>query len=124
MKFLLTIIFTLALIVACNAQPKSDYQISSDPVPGASKYHFFLQKDGGRLIQGMDYLQPDNVSDLKIGESANPIFDINLDNDGSLYVVGIVAENSIGIYSGMGINSGNVGTVPSIPGNVKFEKKE
>lgn len=122
---LLSAIILLIFVVNCNGQPKSDYEIYSSPVTGAAKYHFFLEKKSAaayQLIQGMDYLSPD-VTILKVGEATTPVFTVNLSNDGSEYTVGIVAENSAGYYSGMGVSIGTVGVVPSAPGGVGLRKK-
>lgn len=129
MKKILILIslFTMIFVINCNGQPKNDYEIASNSVVGAAKYHFFLEKKATvlpyKLQQGMDYLEP-NVTVLKVGESTTPLFTIqDLDNDGSEYRVGVVAENSQGYYGGMGTNTGNVGEVPGIPGGVQFRKK-
>lgn len=118
-------LFVLITMINCNGQPKNDYEIYSNNVVGATKYHFFLEKktvNPYTLTQNMDYLSP-NVLSLKVGESANPLFTVNLNNDGSEYRVGVVAENSAGYYSGMGTEIGNVGIVPSTPGGVGLRKK-
>lgn len=124
MKWLITIIAVIGFVIACNAQPKSDYVISSNSVTNAVKYHFFLEKktSSPSLVQEMDYLSPD-VTSLEIGTSTTPSYTINLSNDGSEYIVGVVAEDSAGYYSGMGVNTGTVGTSPSTPGGVTFKKK-
>ena len=57
MKTLLSVLFVLLFVVACNAQPKSDYEIYSNPVVGATKYQFFLEKKSANpyeLFQEMD----------------------------------------------------------------------
>lgn len=123
----LVLLLSVIPIMNCNGQPKSDYQITSNAVSGATKYLFFLEKKPAvvpyRLQQGMDYLSP-TVITLKIGESATPSFDVlSLDNDGSEYRVGVVAENAQGFYGGMGVNTGTVGIVPGTPANVIFRKK-
>lgn len=122
---ILTALFLLALVVNCNGQPRSDYEIYSSPVAGATKYHFFLEKQSVNpysLVQNMDYLNPD-VTGLKVGEASTPIFTVSLTNDGSGYRVGVVAENTAGYYSGMGTETGVVGIVPSVPGGVGLRKK-
>ena len=118
-----SVLFILALIVACNAQPKSDYELYSNPVSGATKYLFFLEKQSGgsyQLTEGMDYL---SVIHLQVGEAAIPVFTVNLNNDGSEYMVGVVAVDIEGIYSGMGTGIGTVGDVPNIPAGVGLRKK-
>lgn len=123
--FSLIAMFVLLLMINCNGQPKNDYEIYSNNVVGATKYHFFLEKESVNpytLTQNMDYLSP-NVLSLKVGESATPVFTINLDNDGSEYRVGVVAENTAGYYSGMGTEIETVGIVPSVPGGVGLRKK-
>lgn len=132
MNRLITVLYTIILLIAilltvnCNGQPRSNYEIYSDPVPGATKYHFFLEKKSTttnyRLTDGMDYLQP-SVTDLKVGESPLPTYTLEILNDGSEYTVGIVAENLNGFYSGMGVSTGTVGIVPSKPGGVGLRKK-
>ena len=123
--FTLMALFILLLMVNCNGQPKSDYEIYSNSVTGATKYHFFLEKKSAslyQLTQGMDYLAP-NVVALKVGEATVPTFTVNITNDGAEYKVGVVAANLAGYYSGMGTNTDSVGIVPSIPGGVGLRKK-
>ena len=123
MKTLLSVLFVLLFVVACNAQPKSDYEIYSNPVVGATKYHFFLEKQSAnpyQLEQEMDY---HSVIALKVGESTTPSFTINLNNDGSEYIVGVVAEDAQGFYSGMGVGVSNVGRVPNVPLALGLRKK-
>ena len=118
-----SILFILGFVVACSAQPKSDYELYSDPVVGATKYLFFLEKQSGgsyQLTEGMDYL---SVIHLQVGEAAIPVLTMNLDNDGSEYMVGVVAVDADDIYSGMGTGIGTVGDVPNIPGGVGLRKK-
>jgi len=125
-KLVLVILATMFYVVACNGQPKDNYEIYSSVVPEAVKYHFFLEKESAnpyQLTQGMDYLSPD-VTALKVGESNTPVFTVNLFNDGAEYKVGVVAEDLAGFYSGMGTAIGIVGETPSIPGTVGFRKKE
>lgn len=129
MKNILFLLLTGLLFFACSPetppQPKADYETFSNPITGASKYIFFLEKKSAvayKLVAGMDYLAPD-VAALKIGESATPVFTINLINDGSEYTVGVVAQNAAGFYSGMGIATGIVGVVPQTPGGVGLRKK-
>lgn len=128
MKLLYFFIVLLVLIAVtkCNGQPKSEYEIYGDTVSSASKYLFFLEKKSGqsyKLQENMDYLSPVNVSYLKIGEATTPTFTVLLDNDGSEYKVGIVAETISGFYSGMGTAIGIVGTAPTKPGGVGLRKK-
>ena len=122
--FLLSFLVSLlAFSLNCNGQPKSNYEIYSDNVSTAVKYHFFLEKKSAapyRLTQNMDFFP---ILDLKIGESTNPTFTVLLDNDNSDYAVGVVAENVAGYYSGMGVATGKVGSVPQSPGGVGFRKK-
>ena len=128
MKKLLALISIAVLFFACTGQgqPKNDYEIAATPVTGITKYHFFLEKKpttgGYELTQGMDYLSP-NVIALKKGESANPVFTVNLLNDGSEYRVGVVLENAAGFYGGMGVATGSVGLVPITAAGVVFRKK-
>lgn len=127
MKKIAGFIFAAVLVFAasCNGQPKTDYEIAASPVPGAVKYHFFLEKKSAspyQLIQEMDYLNP-NVTALKVGEGATPVFTVNLVNDGAEYKVGIVAETTGEYYSGMGTGIGVVGSVPAVPGSVILRKK-
>lgn len=123
--FSLVLLFLLITIINCNGQPKNDYEIYSNSVVGATKYHFFLEKKSANqyvLTQNMDYLSPSVVS-LKVGESSTPVFTVNLNNDGSEYKVGVVAENIQGYYSGMGTSIDTVGIVPGVPGGVGLRKK-
>ena len=125
MKSFLSVLLLVSVIflVDCHGQPKGDYEIFSDPVPDAVTYHFFLEKESTvefRLKENMDFI---SVLDLKVGQSVNPTFDVQLDNDGSHYAVGVVAENSAGYYSGMGVAVGSVGSVPSVPAGVGLRKK-
>ena len=103
MKKILALIIMAVLFMACNGngQPKDDYDIYGTAVTGATQYHFFLEKktvEPYRLIQGMDYLAPSVIS-LKVGQASTPVFTVNLNNDGSEYKVGIVAENSAGFMA-------------------------
>ena len=123
MKTLLSVLFVLFLVVACNAQPKSDYEIYSNPVVGATKYHFFLEKKSAspyELVQEMDY---HSVIALKVGENSTPVFTVNLNNDGSEYSVGVVAEDAQGFYSGMGVGVATIGKVPLTPALIGLRKK-
>ncbi len=122
----LFVLFASIFTISCKGQPKDDYEIYGESVTGATKYHFFLEKQSAnpyQLVQGMDYLSPD-VTSLKVGESTTPVFTVNLDNDGEEYTVGIVAENVAGFYGGMGTAIGVVGEVPTVPGNVGLRKKQ
>lgn len=119
------VLIALVFVVNCNGQPKNDYEIATTSVTGVAKYHFFLEKKSASaytLTQGQDYLSP-NVTSLKVGESASPVFTVNLNNDGSEYKVGVVYENAGGYYSGMGTAIGSVGVVPITPATVIFRKK-
>lgn len=122
----LVLIFVVIAFTSCKGQPKSEYEIYGDTVTSANKYLFFIEKKSAqpyKLQENMDYLSPVNVSYLKIGESSTPIFTVLLDNDGSEYKVGIVAETISGFYSGMGTAIGNVGISPTKPGGVGLRKK-
>lgn len=128
MKKLISILLLVIIyIVACNGQPKSNYEIYSSTVPTATKYVFFLEKKTAnpyKLVQGMDYITLGaDTTILKVGTAAVPLFTVNLDNDGFEYKVAIVAVNASGYYSGMGTAIGTVGTVPGIPTSVGFRKK-
>lgn len=126
-KLILSLLLVLIYIVACNGQPKSNYEIYSNAVPTATKYVFFLEKKSAnpyKLVQGMDYITLGaDTTILKVGTATIPAFTVNLDNDGSEYKAAIVAVNAVGIYSGMGTVIGNVGTSPAIPSGVGFRKK-
>lgn len=122
----LVILFVGIASQSCNAQPRSDYEIVTTSAPNIAKYHFFLEKkpaSGNYLLtQDMDYLNPD-VTALKIGQSTQPNFTINLANDGSEYKVGVVLEDTAGYYSGMATVIGNVGNAPTTPATIIFRKK-
>ena len=125
MKKLLTLFAVILFVVACNAQPKTDYEIATPTIAGVTQYHFFLEKKSAspyKLTEDMDYLSPD-VTTLKLGVSSSSVWTINLPNDGSEYKVGVVLENSGGYYSGMSTAVGVVGTVPVKPASVIFRKK-
>lgn len=126
-KILLSLLLVTIYVVACNGQPKSNYEIYSNSVPTATKYVFFLEKKSAnpyKLVQGMDYMTLGaDTSTLKVGTAVIPSFTVNLDNDGSEYKAAIVAVNVNGIYSGMGTVIGTVGTAPTIPSGVGFRKK-
>jgi len=134
MKQLSIIVILMATLftVNCNGQPKSDYEIGSNTVPGAVQYKFFLEKKTANpyMIQpGIDYLDPNgdgNYADslIAIGTLTSPLYVVKLDNDGSEYRVGVVAVTGAGIYSGMGVFTGNVKQSPGTPAGVFFRKKQ
>jgi len=111
--------------MSCNGQPKDDYEIYTESVPGATQYLYFLEKDLGQapdLVQDMDYLSP-NVTDLQIATSNATSITVLLDNDNSRYIIGVVAVDSQGYYSGMGVAVGQVGKVPLTPAGIGLRKK-
>jgi len=129
---LLVLMFSVLMIINCNGQPKSEYEIGCNNVAGAVEYKFFLEKKSANpyvIQQGIDYLDPNgdgNYTDslTAIGISTNPLYTIKLNNDGSEYRVAVVAVNSAGTYSGMGTFTGNVNQAPNTPGAVFFRKKQ
>jgi len=131
-KIIYAIIILIALLsISCNAQPRSKYKIvNADAqgtlvnIPGAVKYHFFVEKKGTtvHLIDDMDYATLPTDNTYEVGTAPIPAFVIDIPNDGAQYVVGIVAENDSGFYGGMGVSVGTVGVVPIKPAMVKFEK--
>jgi len=126
MKKILTLFAVILFVVACNAQPKTDYEIATPAVAGVTQYHFFLEKKSAspyKLAEDMDYLSPD-VTTLKIGVSSSSVWTVNLSNDGAEYRVGVVLENASGYYSGMSVATGVVGTVPVKPASIIFRKKQ
>jgi hypothetical protein len=127
-KFFVPIILVMVFMIACSPdtppQPKTNYDIYSGSITGATKYHFFLEKKSAtayHLVQGADYLSP-TLAAYKVGEASTPTFMVNLTNDGSEYTVGVVAENSAGFYSGLGVATGTVGLVPTTPAGVGLRK--
>ena len=117
------LLISIIFLVDCHGQPKGSYEIFSDPVPSAATYHFFLEKKslgGYRLQENIDFI---SVLDLKVGQADTPVYEIQIDNDGSEYAVGVVAENSVGYYSGMGVAISSVGSAPSVPAGVGLRKK-
>jgi len=126
--FLLTLVMLIGVMATfTQCQPKTDYEIYGGTITSAVKYHFFIEKKPAvgsyHLVFGMDYLAPD-VTVYKVGEATIPVFTVNLDNDGSEYAVGIVAESAGGFYGGMGVGIGTVGEVPGIPQPVGLRKKQ
>jgi len=94
-------------------------------VQGATQYHYFLEQDLGQaphLVQGMDYLAP-NVTPYQVAVSTATSIDIILPNDNARYIIGIVAVDSQGYYSGMGVAVGQVGKVPLAPAGIGLRKK-
>jgi len=124
-KLMLVMALILLTLTSVRCQPKDDYEIFSNQVTDATKYHFFLEKKSSgpyQLVEGMDYLSPD-VTQFKVGESNISVFTVNLNNDGAEYKVGVVAEDAAGFYGGMGTAIGIVGKSPAIPGNTGLRKK-
>lgn len=125
-SFLFTLIIILVSVwfYSCNAQPRSNYEIKTDTLPGITKYHFFLEKKNVNpyhLLEDMDYLNPD-VTNFRISASSNNYTVINLTNDGSEYTIGLVVEDSKGYYSAMKTEVVNVGSVPNKPATIIFRK--
>lgn len=134
MKVVLSVLFVLITVIACSAQPVGNYETFSDPVIGAVKYYSFLEKKSVNpyiLTQGMDFRDKNGNGIAEIGDTISPISisttpvstSQRLLNDGSEYRVGVVAENSAGFYSAMGIGIGIVGAVPATPINAGLRKK-
>lgn len=122
---LISALFVLLNGMSCDAQVKSQYEIGTAPVEGATQYRFFAEKKSTnpyRLVEGMDYVEG-KVSNLMLAVSSTPVFVATFDNDGSEYVVGIVAEDAAGYYSAMGTAKGNVGNIPNKPAGVYFRKR-
>ena len=127
------LLIPILLTTSCNGQPKTTYTIGNYdangviiPVPGATSYAYFLEQGAPNadylLYDGMDYLNP-NVTQLQLGVSTSPSWDILLPNDGSEYAVGMVAIDSQGFYGAMGVGIDNVSIVPTKPGGVRLRKK-
>lgn len=134
MKTVLSVLSVLFMVIACSAQPTGNYETFSDPVSGAVKYYSFLEKKSANpyvLVSGMDFRDKNGNDIAEIGDTIQPfstsIFPVStsqrLLNDGSEYRVGVVAENSAGFYSGMGVGIGIVGAVPAMPLNAGLRKK-
>ena len=110
MKFLMKILmfFSIILLGCSSAQVQSDYLISFNQHPKAVKYLVFLEQRTDslfRLKDSIDYLEPINLSSLKIAELTNSVpVSIKLNNDGKLLRAGVVVEDTAGFYSVMGVS--------------------
>jgi hypothetical protein len=136
MKRINNIIYAIIILIAllslsCSGQPRSKYRIANTDaqgnlvnVPSAVKYHFFLEKKGTtvHLVDNMDYATLPTGNMYEVGTASIPAYVVDVPNDGSEYLVGIVAENDAGYYGAMGVSTGTVGLVPAKPAMVKFEK--
>lgn len=104
------IFFFLSILLGCSsAQVQSDYLISFNEHPQAVKYLVFIEQRTDSLFQlkdSIDYLEPVNLTSLKIAETTNPIpVTIRLTNDGKLLRAGVVVEDTAGFYSVMGVSA-------------------
>lgn len=123
MKYLLIIlgiIIISAVVYKLKAQPKSTYQIIVDANPEIVNYKYFswegADSSGNRLLDGMDYLAPDNVSDLVFSESSGLTMIKEVDNNGEYICFGVVGFNPDGYYSAMGTSGVfKKGKVPGKP---------
>lgn len=126
MKKLFIIAFvSLLYVVACQGQPRNEYELYTHSVPTAVKYHYFLEQETNPYLlqEGMDYMDP-NVFHLWVGESPDTAFSIVLDNNGIVYKIGVVAENIAGFYGGMGTAIDTAGIVPATAQMVGMRKKQ
>jgi len=125
MKFFSMIaIFMVVIMMSCNGQPRSNYELYSEAIPGVVQYQYFLEKDLGQaphLVQGCDYLSP-SVVNYTVAVSTAPNVVIDLPNDDSRYIIGVVAFDIQGFYSGMGVATGQVGKVPITPAGIGMRK--
>ena len=104
------LMFFLIILLGCSsAQVQSDYLISFNEHPEAVKYLVFLEQRTDSLFQlkdSIDYLEPVNLSSLKIAEMTNPVpVSLRLTNDGKLLRAGVVVEDTAGFYSVMGVSA-------------------
>jgi len=115
---LTAVLFITVFLVECKGQPKEPYEIYGGRVPTATKYMFFLEKKSAnpyKLIQGMDWVElGSDTSTLKLGTASDTLFTKELNNDGSIYKVGIVAVNAAGYYGAMSTGIDTVGVVPGL----------
>lgn len=121
---IIALIFISVIFYSCNAQPRSNYEISTEQISGITKYHFFLEKKSTspyHLLEDMDYLNPD-VTTYEIYSGANNYAIVNLENDGGEYTIGLVVENAAGYYSAMKTAIVNVGTSPQKPAVITFRR--
>jgi len=125
MKILkISLLIIMLFVISCKSQPKDQYEISCSAINGASKYHFFIEKksaNGYHLVEDMDYLQPD-VTNFRVAVSQSPSIVQIFDNDGSYYMVGIVAEDTAGFYGPMGTAEFRVGVTPQKPSAITIRK--
>jgi len=128
--FLSMAIIFIALITFCTpAQVRSDYDITWGASDGAVKYYVFLEEKvantGFQIVDNMDYLDPVNITTLKIGEATSLSYTVRLLNDARYVVAGVVAVDASGFYSVLGASAvTQKGTIPPKPGApVLFKKK-
>jgi len=128
MKKLIFLLVAL-LTISCNSQIRSNYTITFDQHPQAAKYLVFIeqrtQSTGFALQDSVDYLEPIDLSYLKIAETttATPVT-ISLVNDGKYLRAGLVIEDSAGFYSVMGVSQVfQKGTIPNKPTNIAIIKQ-
>lgn len=122
---LLILLFMIVVTMSCNGQPTSQYEIVVEAVPNTTQYYYFIEQDLGQtplLQQDMDYLAP-NVTSLQLGVSSSTTWTLTLPNDRSNYILGVVAVDSQGFYSGMGVANGQTFKVPNTPGGIILRKK-
>lgn len=125
MKFLAVVFITITVFtISCNGQPRSDYDLSVEPVVGAVQYQYFMEKDLSQtphLVQDCDYLSP-SVVQYTVAVSTAPSVTLNLPNDNARYIIGVVVFDIQGFYSGMGVATGQVGKVPITPAGIDLRK--
>lgn len=128
MKNLILVLVAL-FTISCNSQVRSNYTINFDQHPQAAKYLVFIeqrtQSTGFALQDSVDYLEPVDLSYLKIAETTSAVpVTISLVNDGKFIRAGLVVEDSAGFYSVMGVSQiYQKGTIPNKPINISITKQ-
>lgn len=124
----LIVLFIIFFMACSNGQIYSDYQINFSQHPTAVKYFiFFEERDDTNqflLQDSVDYLEPIDLSELKIAETTSAIpVTIRLKNNGRLIRAGVVVEDTAGYYSVMGVSSIYAkGTIPDKLSNVSITR--
>ena len=126
--FLVMLLLAVVMFNVCTpAQARSNYTASWTASVDAVKYLVFYEErttnTGFTLVDNMDYLDPTNMSALKIGEPTTLSFVTKQFNDSKYVVIGVVAVDVSGYYSLMSVSAiTQKGKTPGKPGNVTFIK--